>query len=228
MPQRNSSPAPPRRRRRRRHHHPSPQPPANPHTRNDSTVDDLLHMIDDHLAQTLARDHAPHPSSRGTMFVDWNGEGDSEPVVSYRNDPRPAPTAPPVPAALPAAASSSSVRQTPTPSTHRPQPDSQHQRRHRHPHRDAPLWIQGFDPATSLAYDYDGRVFHVYRDGGASAVSEYFAVDAGVVESGGAWRVVGDSEEEGGERTGRRGRVVEFVKRVLGRLREGGFLRERE
>lgn len=48
-----------------------------------NTVNDLVDIIDQHLAEQTAQHAGARPDSRGTMFVDWDGNGN--PIVSYRN-----------------------------------------------------------------------------------------------------------------------------------------------
>lgn len=60
-----------------------PYSPRGAGYRDSNGVNDLIAMIDEHLARQVASDETARPSSAGTMFVDWDGSG--EPQITYRN-----------------------------------------------------------------------------------------------------------------------------------------------
>lgn len=51
--------------------------------RSQGVLEDLIEMIDSHLATQLDAAQHERPTSAGTMFVDWDGTG--EPKITYRN-----------------------------------------------------------------------------------------------------------------------------------------------
>ncbi|KAF2260040.1 hypothetical protein CC78DRAFT_40383 [Lojkania enalia] len=177
------------------------------------TVQELIDMIDSHLALQMNQEPA-RPSSRGTMFVDWDGHGF---VVSYRNDGKRKHKYPP---------SSSSRPDTPPLLVNHDsmqvkyRPDSGGSRQYR-------MWIEGYDLETAIQYDYDGEILHLHRDDkrprSSSRLSDYYAVDAREYETRKGVRVV-DKELPPTPAEKRRSKVVRLVCRLLRKIEGLGLL----
>ncbi|KAF2787956.1 hypothetical protein K505DRAFT_366902 [Melanomma pulvis-pyrius CBS 109.77] len=149
---------------------------------NSSVVQDLISMIDAHLAFQIVQNDAhfhslSRQSSRGTMFVDFD-ENTVEPIISYRNDSnhkhshehsesRTDSLAPIFPSA------STSAPRTAPPLRHTRRADGRAEAR---PRRGAE-----FDSETESEYNYGGRVVHVNKAAQQpkNLRSGYYSVEAG-------------------------------------------------
>lgn len=174
---------------------------------NRAGVDDLVSQIDAYLAEQLAYSSSPsRPTSRGTMFVDWEGYGD--PIVSYRHH-RPARRLCPQP--LLVADMGLEVRYQ--------RPSSRHV---------GGVFVEGFDAETGFEYDYDGRVMHIHRDAlpPSPTYSDYYAIDARSYESDRQLLVV-DKElpPQPHKERRKRGRVVTFIQKLLKKLDGMGLMK---
>lgn len=180
-----------------------------------NAVDELINMIDEHLATELARPSSPASfasrASRGTMFVDYDACGNIS--VSYRHHAdeygQTRPATPP----LAVIDSTMSVRH---------QPGSSGEARNG-------MWVEGTDPDTQFEYDYNGSVFHIHRDGQrtSSAYSEYYAIDA--LRYAGdqtELRVVDDELSTTSSERKKRQVVVGFIRKLLKKLDGVGILKK--
>jgi hypothetical protein len=156
-------------------------------TDNPRAVDDLINMIDHHLAFNLSHDdHALRSqTSKGTLFVDYDGT--DVPIVSYRHQTHhPATSDPRRDSAFESL--SSDARSLPAGPTARvPSPlfivtnGDFDVRRHRGP--GGGVYVDGVHRSKGCKCTYDGNVVHVHRDGcPCSGLLEYFEVDAGAWE----------------------------------------------
>jgi hypothetical protein len=154
---------------------------------NSRAVDDLIHMIDHHLAFDLSHDDRALRSqtSKGTLFVDYDGT--DVPIVSYRHQThRPATSDPRRDSAFESL--SSDARSLPAGPTARvPSPllivtsGDFDVRRHRGP--GGGVYVDDVDCLMGCECACDGNVAHVHRDGRPfSGLLEYFEVDAGAWE----------------------------------------------
>lgn len=154
---------------------------------NPRAVDDLIHMIDHHLAFNLSQnDHALRSqASNGTMFVDYDGT--DVPVVSYRHHThRSAASSATIGAVedprrdsvfdFPSEPRSSDARSSPFgPAVRAPSA------LFRRNYGGGGVFVGGVDRAMGWEYGYDGGVVHGHP---CSGLSEYFEVDAGAYVRG--------------------------------------------
>lgn len=171
-----------------------------------NTVQELVNMIDNHLADQLSRQDISRCSSRGTMFVDWDGY--NPPVVSYHYPRRP--QTPP----LVVTNDNMEIRYRNPPALASPEKKSQR------------LYVEGFDPDTGFQYDYDGKTMHVHKDGSrpSSRHSDYYALDAENFDSNAPVLVVDKDLPSIPQERKRRDKVVNFIIKVFKRLSDLGIL----
>lgn len=169
-----------------------------------SGIDDLITEIDAYLATQLAREPLPRPTSAGTMFVDLDAAGTMQ--ISYRNQPARS-RSPPLLVA-----------------------QDLHVRYDRGAAAEGlcGMYVEGYDAATRFAYDYDGSIMHLHREGSRASEchSDYWAVDAEQYNPR-VPLVIKDDEEQymlARERR-KRGRAVGFIQGVLSRVEGLGMMK---